>query len=89
MDGARKLMEKRKAAGEPPAADDSTGLASRIAALESRERRMLELIESLASNNQQLIAAIDVLRRRARVALAINAALVLGLVVALVGAYGN
>ena len=89
LDGARKLLEKRKSPGEPFDPGDEVGMATRIAALENRERRMLELIESLASNNQQLIETVDWLRRRARLGFGISAMLAVGLVVALVGAYSG
>jgi hypothetical protein len=87
VEGARKLLDKRRSPGQ--AADDDAGVAERVAALESRERRMIELIESLARSNQQLIEAIDVLRRRARVALGVSAVLAIGMIVALVGAYSG
>ena len=89
LDGARKLLEKRKATAESFDPGDEVGMAARIAALENRERRMLELIESLASNNQQLIETVDWLRRRARLGFGISAMLGVGLVVALVGAYSG
>jgi hypothetical protein len=88
VEGARKLLDMRRPPG-PPVADGEAGLAERVAALESRERRMLELIESLASSNQQLIEAIDVLRRRARVAFGVSAVLAIGMIAALVGAYSG
>lgn len=84
LDGARRLLEKRKAAGEAGTPADPSEIASRLAALEQRERRMLELIESLATSNQQLIEAIDVLRRRARIAFGACAVLAVGLIVCLV-----
>jgi hypothetical protein len=87
VEGARKLLDKRRSPGPPAADGGEAGVAERVAALESRERRMLELIESLASSNQQLIEAIDVLRRRARVAFGVSTVLAIGMIVALVGAY--
>jgi hypothetical protein len=88
VEGARKLLDKRRSPG-PPATDGEAGLAERVAALESRERRMLELIESLASSNQQLIEAVDILRRRARVAFGVSTVLAIGIIVALAGAYSG
>ncbi len=89
MDGVRKLIDKRKSSGESFDPGDEVGMASRVAALEQRERRMLEIIESLANNTQQLIETVDALRRRARVGLGISVVLAVGLVIALVGAYGS
>jgi hypothetical protein len=87
VEGARKLLDKRRSteAGDLPV--DETSLARRLAALEGRERRMLELIESLANSNQQLIVALDGMRRRLRIGFAVAIALAIGLLVALVRSF--
>jgi hypothetical protein len=87
VEGARKLLDKRRTteAGDVGATDEP--LAQRLAALEGRERKMLELIESLAQSNQQLIVAVDILRRRVRIGFATAIVLTVGLIVALVRSF--
>jgi hypothetical protein len=89
VDGARKLLDKRRTAGEtlPVDAGDEGAIARRLAQLENRERKMLELIESLASSNQQLAGAVSALRLRARINLGISIALAIGLLVALLRSF--
>lgn len=90
VDGARKLLEKRRAAGDElrgEAAADEGAIAHRVALLENRERKMLELIESLAASNQQLAEAVTALQRRARISLGISIVLAIGLLIALIRAF--
>ncbi len=89
VDGARKLLDKRRTAGDELRvyANDEGAIAQRLALLENRERKTLELIESLAGSNQQLIEAVSWLQRRARINLGISIALAIGLLVALVRAF--
>lgn len=88
VDGVKKLLDKRRA-GAPEAGAPPQTLEARVAGLEQRERAALALLESLASSNEQLIAIIGVLRRRARIQLGISAALAVGLAAALLGAYSG
>jgi hypothetical protein len=89
VDGARKMLEKRRAAGDGlhPEAADEGAVAQRVALLENRERKMLELIESLAASNQQLAEAVSALQRSARISLGISVILAIGLLVALLRAF--
>lgn len=89
VDGARKLLDKRRTAADELRVDanDEGALAQRLALLENRERKTLELIESLASSNQQLAGAVSALRLRARINLGISIALAIGLLVALIRAF--
>jgi hypothetical protein len=89
VDGARKLLEKRRAAGDEPhpEAADEGAIAHRVASLENRERKMLELIESLAASNQQLAEAVTALQRSARISLGISVVLAIGLLIALLRAF--
>ncbi len=89
VDGARKLLDKRRTAGDELRADanDEGAIAQRLALLENRERKTLELIESLAGSNQQLIEAVRWLQRRNRINLGISIALAIGLLVALLRAF--
>ena len=89
VDGARKLLDKRRTAGETLRVDagDEGAIARRLAQLENRERKMLELIESLASSKQQLAGAVSALRLRARINLGISIALAIGLLVALLRSF--
>jgi hypothetical protein len=89
VDGARKLLDKKRSPGsEARRGEEEGSVEHRLALLENRERKMLELIESLAASNQQMIEAIAALRQRARVILGISVVLFAGLVVALVRAFG-
>lgn len=89
VDGARKLLDKRRTAGDELRADanDEGAIAQRLALLENRERKTLELIDSLAGSNQQLIEAVRWLQRRNRINLGISIALAIGLLVALLRAF--
>lgn len=89
VDGARKLLDKRRTAGDELRADanDEGAIAQRLALLENRERKTLELIESLAGSNQQLMEAVRWLQRRNRINLGISIALAIGLLVALLRAF--
>jgi len=89
VDGARKMLEKRRAAGDElhPEGPDEGAVAQRVALLENRERKMLELIESLAAGNQQLAEAVTALQRSARIGLGISVVLAIGLLIALLRAF--
>lgn len=89
VDGARKLLDKRRSAGDGArvGGEEEGPIEHRITLLENRERKMLELIESLATSNQQMIEAIAALRQRARINLGISVVLFAGLVVALMRAF--
>ncbi|HEX7811432.1 MAG TPA: hypothetical protein VF460_05950 [Burkholderiales bacterium] len=88
VDGARKMLDKRRSAGNGAGTGAEEGsVEHRLALLENRERKMLELIESLATSNQQMIQAIAALRQRARIGLGISVMLFIGLVVALMRAF--
>ena len=89
VEGARKMLDKRRGPESGAAATAEQPVELRLAALESRERKMLELIESLASSNQQLIVALDGMRRRIRIGFAITIALAIGLIVALVRGFSG
>lgn len=90
VDGARKLLDKRRTAGDELRTneEDEKAIAHRLAQLENRERKMLELIESLAGSNQQLAEAVTALQRRARISLGISILLAIGLLIALLRAFG-
>jgi len=89
VDGARKLLEKRRSPGTGDRGNgaESGSAEHRLTLLENRERKMLELIESLATSNQQMIEAIAALRQRVRISMGISIVLLVGLVVALVRAF--
>lgn len=90
VDGARKMLDKRRpvADGARGGAGEEGPVEQRLALLENRERKMLELIESLATSNQQMIEAIAALRQRARISMGISVVLFIGLLVALLRAFG-
>ena len=89
VDGARKLLDKRRSPGNGTrtGGEEEGPVEHRLTLLEDRERKMLELIESLAASNQQMIEAIAALRKRARVSMGISIVLFIGLVVALMRAF--
>jgi hypothetical protein len=69
VDSARKLLERRAQAAQQvapaPAASDPAALVRRIQLLEGRQQQIAELLESLATSNEQLSAAVQYLRGRA------------------------
>jgi hypothetical protein len=69
VDSARKLLERRsqttQQAGVDAGGSDPAALVARIQALEARQQKIAELIESLARSNEQLTAAVQYLRSRA------------------------
>jgi hypothetical protein len=83
VDSARKLLERRAQAAQPattdPAASDPAALLRRIQLLEGRQQQIAELLESLATSNEQLSAAVQYLRARSvwnfRIAVALALAL--------------
>jgi hypothetical protein len=91
VEGARKLLEKRRPAGNGThgGGGEEGSVEHRLGLLEDRERKMLELIESLATSNQKMVEAIAMLRQRARISMGISIVLLIGLVVALVRAFGT
>lgn len=87
--GARDLWSRtRKAKTEVqtqdamPLADDAARLAQRIRQLEEEQLEASQLINTLAEQNAQLVAAMDRLRTRMRVLTALGVLLALGLVAA-------
>jgi hypothetical protein len=79
VDGARKLIERRnqeRQQGLDPA-DPATAsaVANRLQAVEKRQQEIMELIESLAKSNHQLVRALESLRVRAAWSLRIALAL--------------
>lgn len=96
--GARKLWQK--AAGQrqggveaPPGASDGdtrlAGLEARLAELGARQQEITELLAALATQNAELVATADTLRRQLRrlwITVSVAAALGLsGLILALLG----
>ena len=74
VQGARKLLDKVKkreaapAAREPLAADDPlAALRARVAELQEQQAAVSALVQSLAEQNEKLVAAVGVLRLRTRV----------------------
>jgi hypothetical protein len=89
VDGARKMLDKRRTTGNGARAggEEEGPVEQRLSLLENRERKMLELIESLATSNQQMIEAIAALRQRARISMGVSIVLCIGLAVALLRAF--
>jgi hypothetical protein len=87
VEGARKLLDKRRMPDAAEAPGNGDPVVQRLAALEGRERKVLELIESLAQSNQQLIVAVQLLQRRMRLALGAGVVLAVMLAIALVQAF--
>lgn len=92
--GARKLVDAmRKRGGDGEAADEPpvqvsgdpdarvSALEARVSLLQSQQREALALVESLAGQQEKLVAAVDVLRVRTRVLLIL--AVILAVVVLL------
>ncbi len=83
VDSARKLLERRaqgpQQAAPDAVANDPAALIRRIQILEARQQQIAELIESLASSNEQLTAAVQYLRSRAAWNFRIAAALAIAL----------
>ena len=83
VDGARKLLDRRAAAGDvtEATATDPASLAQRLRVAELRQQEMLDLIDQLANSNEQLSEAVTFLRARA--ALNFRLAIVLAVIVAI------
>ena len=84
VDRARKILDRASSQDAPAGnAGDSSpdALQRRVAALEERQRKMAELIETLASSNEEMTKALSYLRLRA----AFNFKLNIALVVAVIG----
>lgn len=94
--GARKLVDavrKRGGEGEAPAgpageaaADPAARLQrmeARIGELEGRQQAALDLVESMAEQQEKLVAAVEVLRLRSKFLLLLSAVLALGVILAL------
>lgn len=83
--GARDLWSRtRKAKGEAPPQEavplgDAAQLAQRLRQLEEEQLEASQLINALAEQNAQLVAALDKLRRRVRALAALGVLLALGL----------
>lgn len=88
VDSARKLLERRAqatlGATSDTTASDPAALVRRIQRLEGRQQQIAELLESLATSNEQLSAAVQYLR--ARSVWNFRIAVVLALVVAVLAA---
>lgn len=86
--GARDLWSRtRKAkaevqAPEAPLSGDAAQLAQRLRQLEEEQLEASQLINTLAEQNAQLVAALDKLRRRVRMLGAFGVLLALGLAAA-------
>lgn len=84
---ARTRKSKNKAAvmdgGVPAGASTTEQLLQRITALENEQLEASALITTLAEQNAQLVAAVDVLRVRTRMLIAVTVLLVLAVVVLL------
>lgn len=94
--GARKLVDavrKRGGEGEAPAgpaweaaADPAARLQrmeARIGELEGRQQAALDLVESMAEQQEKLVAAVEVLRLRSKFLLLLSAVLALSVILAL------
>lgn len=83
VDRARKMLDRGSAQSSTRSAGDTSpeGLQRRVAELEERQRKMVELIETLASSNEEMTKALGYLRLRT----AFNFKLNIALVVAVVG----
>ncbi|HUU74028.1 MAG TPA: hypothetical protein VMW70_15485 [Burkholderiales bacterium] len=84
VDGARKLLDRR---GSPTdvtdeQASDPGSLAQRLRIVELRQQEMLDVIDKLASSNEQLTEAVTYLRARA--VFNFRLSVVLGVVLAVV-----
>ncbi|NIO42272.1 MAG: hypothetical protein GTO41_20245 [Burkholderiales bacterium] len=88
VEGARKLLERRAAAGElvDDSASDPASVAQRLRIVELRQQEMLDVIDKLANSNEQLTEAVTYLRARA--AFNFRLALVLTVVVAILVVHG-
>jgi len=68
VDGARKLLERRAQTAQQvasePATSEPAALVRRIQLLEARQQQIAELLESLATSNEQLLTAVQYLRAR-------------------------
>lgn len=88
VEGARKLLDRRTAAGEltDTSASDPASLAQRLRVVELRQQEMLDVIDKLANSNEQLTEAVTYLRARA--AFNFRLALVLAVIVAVLVVHG-
>ncbi|MDP1636038.1 MAG: hypothetical protein Q8L69_15330 [Gallionellaceae bacterium] len=87
--GARKLVDAVRKRGEGEAPDGTVGeaatdpaarlqqLEARIEELEGRQQAALSLVESMAEQQEKLVAAVEVLRLRSKVLLLMCGALAL------------
>jgi t-SNARE complex subunit (syntaxin) len=67
VEGARKLLDRRAAGTDmvDKTASDPASLAQRLRIVELRQQEMLDVIDKLASSNEQLTEAVTYLRARA------------------------
>jgi hypothetical protein len=89
VESARKLLDRKGQQGAARGPGDSSpaALQQRVAELEERQRKMVELIESLAKSNEEMTKALSYLRSRSAFNLKVNIALtvaVIGLALKLV-----
>lgn len=83
VEGARKLLDRRSAQGAPahdPGDASPQALQQRITELEERQRKMVELIESLAKSNEEMTKAVSYLRLRSAFNFKVNIALIVAVV---------
>lgn len=88
VESARKLLDRRGAAGEivDESASDPASFAQRLRIVELRQQEMLDVIDKLANSNEQLTEAVTYLRARA--AFNFRLSLVLAVVVAVLVVHG-
>ncbi|UCD67358.1 MAG: hypothetical protein JSW48_10950 [Betaproteobacteria bacterium] len=88
VEGARKLLDRRTAGSElvNESSSDPASLAQRLRIVELRQQEMLEVIDQLASSNEQLSEAVTYLRARAKFNFRLS--LVLAVAVAVLVVYG-
>lgn len=83
VDRARKMLDRGSSQSAPArnAGDVSPeGLQRRVAQLEERQRKMVELIETLATSNEEMAKALGYLRLRTAFNFKVNIALVVAVI---------
>ncbi len=81
VESARKLLDRKaQADAGSTAGSGPEALQQRVAELEARQRKMVELIESLARSNEEMTRALTYLRVRASFNFKVNIALIVAVV---------
>jgi hypothetical protein len=82
VESARKLLDRKTQQGSARSPGDNSpqALQQRVEELEERQRKMVELIESLAKSNEEMTRALGYLRRRTTFNLKVNIALVVAVI---------